>query len=831
MAKRNLMNVFGLSILAGLCSPEATRAQEEIAAAASEAAPVMRESTSGNDVLIQSGTHANPFEGKQMGLLGRLADDQREIWTSPARIRFSDTAWLVPLGGVAAGLFATDRDFSKHLNRNPATISHYNTLSNGALGALIGGAGGMWLLSHASHNEHWSETGFLAGEAALNSMALVEGLKYSLRRERPFQGDGGGRFFRGGTSFPSEHSAMAWSVAGVIAHEYPGPLTKVAVYSLASLVSYSRVRSRQHYSSDVLIGGLIGNLVAQNVYSRRHDPEAGGGEWRPISEFFRGESSSSPANHGSPYVPLDSWVYSALDRLAALGFVHSGFAGMRPWTRLECARLLREANDSLEDSKTESAEAARMLEPLEREFAGDLQELGGGENLRVRPESIYTRFTGISGPPLRDGAHFGQTIINDYGRPFAEGMNNVTGLSGWATAGRLAFYVRGEYEHAGSVPPLADGARALIARKDGTPEPPSAETPRIDQFRLLEGYAAMNFENWQVSFGKQSLWWGPGDGGPMLFSDNAAPINMFRITRVTPITLPGILSRLGPMRTEFFLGQLAGYEFVFSPLGLVGNFGQPLNPQPFIHGQKISFKPTPNLEFGISRTTIYGGPGYPLTPHTFFRSLLSTGNEVAGTATKPGDRRSGVDFSYRLPGMRKWLTFYADGFADDEFSPIAYADRSAWRAGLYLSQFPKFQKLDLRVEGVYTDNPLGGRLCCGFFYANGTWRSGYRNAGNLIGSWIGRDGQGAQAWMTYWLTPKNKIVFDYRHQKVSQEFIPGGGTLNDAGIRAELWMKANFSVSGFLQYELWNYPILARGSHSVVTSSLQLTYWPHGWSK
>src|SRR6266436_1698869 len=48
-----------------------------------------------------------------------------------------------------------------------------------------------------------------------HEVVAVEGLKYSLRRERPFQGDGGGSFFQsGGTSFPSEHAAAAWSVAG-----------------------------------------------------------------------------------------------------------------------------------------------------------------------------------------------------------------------------------------------------------------------------------------------------------------------------------------------------------------------------------------------------------------------------------------------------------------------------------------------------------------------------------------------------------------------------------------------------------------------------------------
>ena len=171
------------------------------------------------------------------------------------------------------------------LSHVPSTISHYNTLSNAGIGALVGGAAGMWLLSYPSHNEHWRETGLLAGEAALNSLIPVEVFKYGLGRERPLQGMGGGGFFQGGTSFPSEHSAAAWAVAGVIAHEYPGPLPKLLAYGLASLVSYSRIRGEQHFPSDVFIGGIIGSLVAQQIYSRHHDPELGGSEWRSIGRI------------------------------------------------------------------------------------------------------------------------------------------------------------------------------------------------------------------------------------------------------------------------------------------------------------------------------------------------------------------------------------------------------------------------------------------------------------------------------------------------------------------------------------------------------------------
>jgi Capsule assembly protein Wzi len=310
------------------------------------------------------------------------------------------------------------------------------------------------------------------------------------------------------------------------------------------------------------------------------------------------------------------------------------------------------------------------------------------------------------------------------------------------------------------------------------------------------------------------------------------PINMFRVNRVAPLKLPSILGWLGPMRMEFFLGQLDGSEFLLTPSGFVGQFGQSLSVQPFINGQRLSFKPTRNLECGVSRTTIYGGPGYPLTLHTFIRSIISTENRgTVGTQRKPGDRRSGVDFSYRVPGLRNWVSFYADGYTDDEFSPIGYVDRSAWRAGLHFSHFPKIQKLDLRVEGVYTDNPLGGALGHGFYYFNDTWRTGYRNDGNLIGSWIGRQGQGAQAWSTYWFTPRNKIQLQFRHEKVSNEFIHGGGTVTDGGLNAEYLIRPDLGISGSVQVEQWNFPVLAQRGHSNVTSSLQVTFRPRGWSK
>jgi membrane-associated phospholipid phosphatase len=755
-------------------------------------------------------------------------EDQKQVVTSPARLRFVDADWLVPAAGIFTGLLTTDRDFSTHLSTDPATMNHRSNLSNAGLAALAGGAGAMWLFSYPAHREHWRETGYLSAEAAINSYVDVLALKYTLRRQRPFEGDGSGPFFSGGTSFPSEHAAIAWSVAGVVAHEYPGIVPKVLAYGLAAFVDTYRVRSRQHFNSDVLVGGLMGQMIAQDIYTRRHDPELGGGEWQSFSSMARAWESGGPQNLGTPYVPLDSWIYPALDRLAGLGLIDSAFAGMRPWTRRECLRQLQEAESKGVDAD-EASEASRLIDTLEREFRSEADANGDGrDGAGFRLESLYSRTEHISGAPLTDGYTFAQTQFNDFGRPYAEGWNTVNGFSAYATKGPWVAYVRGESDTAPSIPAYSLTTRQAMQHIDNYPElAPGTPTPAANDFRLLDAYVGLMFDNWQVTFGKQSLWWGPGNGGPLDFSDNAQPINMLRINRTTPLKLPSFLGWLGPLRTEFFLGQLDGQVFLLSPAGFVGHFGQTLDPQPFINGQYIGFKPTRNFEFGFFRTTIYGGPGYPFTWRTFVRSLVSSENSSLGTPNKPGNRTSGLNFSYRLPKLRNWLTFYGDGYTDDQFSPIAYADRSAWHAGLFLSHVPWISKLDLRAEGVYTDVPPGGGpITPGDFYFNSTWRSGYTNDGNIIGSWVGRGGQGAQAWSNYWFNTRTRIQVNFRHQKISQVFVPQGGTLTDFGVRGDYSWRSNISFSASVQYERWLFPVIQPFAEKPVSATIEIKFEP-----
>jgi hypothetical protein len=744
-------------------------------------------------------------------LLKDFLQDQKAIWTCPAHVHLVDADWLIPLGAATGIMFATDTEYSKHLSNSPSRIKDSGDVSNYGIGAMAGVGAGFYFLGYLTHDDHERETGFLAGEAAIDSLVPAYALKFAFGRERPDQDDYRGDFFKGGASFPSEHAAAAWSIASVIAHEYPGPLTSILAYGAASAISFSRTTAHQHFPSDVLIGSTIGWLVGAYVYRTHHNPDLPGDSWPTYAESQHDSASTTPS--GSPYVELDSWIYPAIERLAALGYVDSTFLGMRPWTRAECARLVEEASDNMESAGTTRGDVHSLFEALQDELTRDTAALAGAGEGAVHLESLYASVTGINGRPLTYSYHFGQTIINNYGRPYQEGFNSWDGFSGYATAGRYTIYVRGEYQHAPSAPAFSLAARQAIATADQNPLQPPTPFATIDQFRLLDTYVAATVANWNFAFGKQSLWWGPDYGGAMIFSDNAEPVYMFRASRIAPFTLPWILARvLGPMKLDAFFGKLSGNDFP---------------PRPLIHAEKVSFKPTKNLEFGFTRMAEFGGVGRQLTPAAVFNSYFSIHNSIDyGSNANPGKRTGGFDFNYRLPLVRDWVSIYTDAVSADDISPLSAPRRSAINPGIHVVRFPKIPKLDLRVEAVNTNSPSsthGGHL----FYWDFFYHDLGTNKNNLIASWIGRDGTGIQAWSTYRFGARNELQLGYRHAKISGDFIPGGETVNDGSAQLGWWLEKNVNVSVGVQYEKWLAPILAPTAQTNWTSSAGITFWPH----
>lgn len=757
----------------------------------------------------------NPF-------LKHLALDQKQFWTAPFHLHWQDVKFLVPFVAFSGGLIASDSWISRQVPGTTSAVNRSKKISDDTTFSLLGAAGAFYVWGHIVHNDRLRETGLLAGEAALNSAAVSYFFKTVTARPRPLDGSGNGTFFQGGASFPSEHCAVAWSVAGVIAHEYPGTLSKLAAYGLASAVTPTRVTGKQHFSSDVVVGSVLGWYFARQICRAHHDPELGGTGWgNLVEEPEAGDRVPNPLHMGSPYVPLDSWIYAAVEKLQSLGYITTAFLGSKPWSRIEIANMVSEAKDKLEGDEggddRSQPQIARIELQLEQEFSYELGLLDGKSNETAKVESVYARAVPISGPPLTDSYHFGQTIINNFGRPFEEGFNTYDGFSGYGATGPFLLYVRAEYQHAPSAPGYSSAVQDVIAAVDQTPIQPAAPVRAIDQLRLLDTYVATNAAGWQMSFGKQSLWWGPGKGGSLMLSDNAEPIYMIRASRLLPITLPWIFRLLGPMKSELFFGQQSGNKFPARPL---------------LHGEKVSFKPTENLELGFSRTAEFGGVGRPLTSAAIFNSYAGfVSSADYGANDNPGKRTGSFNFSYRLPFLRTWLTLYADSITSDDPSPLDAPRRAAMSPGLYAPRLPGLPKLDLRVEAAYTDTPTSRSLGGQFFYWDAVYyRDLYLNKNNLIGSWIGREGVAYQAWTTYSFSPKNTLQFGLRHAQVDRDFIPGGVTLSDGSAKLTWWLRHDLSASSFVQYERWLAPLLAPTAQSNWTSSFQVTFWPKSWS-
>lgn len=772
------------------------------------------------DPPSRSAEHENTLN---FAMAKRLAKDQVDLWTFPRHLTWEDADILVPFGMATGSLLATDSDFSKGLSNSPSRLNNSVKFSNYGVGALVGMGGGMYVWGQFTHDEHRKETGILAGEAALNGYLITTGLKYTFGRLRPLdQPVYSGELWHGGSSMPSEHAAASWAIASVVAHEYPGPLTSFLVYGLASAVSMARITGKQHFNSDVFIGSAIGWYVGKQAYRAHHDPELGGKEWQSYGEF----KDTGPGEHttslGTTFVPLNSWIYPALKRLIALSYIQSAFVDMEPWSRLECARMVEEAGERIALSPSPTSEVEDLYSALLREFAADSERRAGGgaSESSGRVESLYTRAMGISGPTLHDSYHFGQTIYDDFGRPYGEGFNFVAGGSAWTTTGRFALYASGEYEYAPSSPTYSAAVNNAIAIMDSNPVQ-SGTFPSTSQFRLMDTYISSNQSNWIFSFGKQSMWWSPDYSNAFLMSDNAAPMYMFRISREAPFEIPWVSELLGPIKLEFIIGKLSGNQFPARPV---------------LHGEKLSFKPAPNLELSFTRMVEMGGVGRPITPKSVWLSYTSPFNSTDYGAINPGKRMPGFDMNFQIPHLRDRLTLYCDSFATDNLIPWEDPLRAAFAPGLYLTRFPKFSKWDLRVEAAYTDTPKVGtnptHAAFGHFnYNDSFYHDLYTNEGFLIGSWVGREGHSYQAWTTYHASALNSVQFGYRHTDVASDFIPGGGNVNDASVSVNWWAHKDINVATLLQYEKWNYPLLAATPQTNWTTSVQVALYPQSWRK
>lgn len=235
------------------------------------AQPVIKQ----KDLWNESG-YVHPFVRMPRYIL----QDQKHIWTSPFHTSKSDLKWWAIFGGATAALIATDHWTVKQLPNSSSQVSVSTWGSRvGAAYSLIPISAGFYFIGTASHNDRFRETGLICFETLIDSNVVVETMKLATNRARPDESDGKGHFEDGPngrlqSSFPSGHAITIWSMASVIAHQYPHKhIVPIIAYGLATTVVAARVGARKHFPSDVVAGSAMGWFIGDFVYGRRHNRE------------------------------------------------------------------------------------------------------------------------------------------------------------------------------------------------------------------------------------------------------------------------------------------------------------------------------------------------------------------------------------------------------------------------------------------------------------------------------------------------------------------------------------------------------------------------------
>jgi membrane-associated phospholipid phosphatase len=794
----------------------------------------------------------------------RVLFDQKAIWTSPLHVKPLDATWLLPLAAVTGTLIGSDHHTMTALvHINATDQQHFNTLSNAGVGALGVLPAGMYLWSLNRDAPQARETGLLSGEALIDSLAVSEAIRFVSRRDRPGVNNAKGNFFTSSptsSSFPSNHAVAAWAMASVVGDEYPGWLARTAVYGLATGVSVSRVLAEQHFPSDVVIGSAAGWLIGHYVYRAHHNytlnpfdttpmpRDMGVPRTHPVQQSTTNPSPTptvpptaapvpTPAVHlppqpldedvdpdtiGSTNVPMDSWIYPALERLAALGFIPGQSTAIRPWTRQECLRQLRLAEDlaDLKDAYSPGllAQAHLLMADLHAEL--ELPQYRASLSL----ESAYARYGTIAGPALADSFHFGQTWWNDFGRPLGRGGSAIAGFSFRAHDGRFFFYDRQEQQHSPGNPaetPAINQLINVIDRSQPQSDPLIEPIPTKAAFEhqgAIELYGGVAFAGNALSIGKQELYWGPTTMGPIAFSSNAEPTYNLRFVSTRPHPFP-FVPFLGTYRFDIVLGKLSGHSYPA---------------RPWYNGQKADFNFGDNLEISFTRWSIFWGVGHPITLHSFKQNVFSfssTGSGGCGGCVgygdrnDPGDRKSNFDFTYRLPFLRRMVTLYADAYSDDDPSPIDAPRRAVWNPGIYFARLPFLPHMDLRVEAVSSEG-LAEDFGPYHFFTNSQYLDGNTNKGFMIGNAIGRDSRAIEGRTSYWFSARTRVEAGYRQNKTGTLFLPGGGTITDGFVNASYAINRHWRAQLFTQYERFLIPSYMSGSQHNTSGWLQITWNP-----
>lgn len=221
-------------------------------------------------------------------LFKRIFSDQKFLFTDWIGQEVHRPGVVMPfVGGVILAASSqgsdwdnTDLEFERHVfssvdAEHSKVAIGFTELGNAGPAALFLGAS--YLIGRFGGHDQLAEASSLSAEALLDTGLWTTIIKRATARTRPSAG-GEGTFFQyqpqagqSNASFPSGHASGAFALATVFSGIYGREHRWVSwvSYGAAGMVGLSRVALGRHFTSDVVIGSVIGNSFGRMVLARR----------------------------------------------------------------------------------------------------------------------------------------------------------------------------------------------------------------------------------------------------------------------------------------------------------------------------------------------------------------------------------------------------------------------------------------------------------------------------------------------------------------------------------------------------------------------------------
>jgi Capsule assembly protein Wzi len=389
------------------------------------------------------------------------------------------------------------------------------------------------------------------------------------------------------------------------------------------------------------------------------------------------------------YIPLDDPIYTELDTLNDLGLLDSYLSEVKPFSRIEAARLTLEAERIIGGRGEQSparALARANIRALKLQLAREIAWLEEyrADNLPtmiVPLQRIEARYVFSHGECRaihsgnRDGINADEAtplLPNNNSLPTSPGSNESARASGWfGLGGFITAY--GEGSGAGPVTRGPSGPNGADLNS---------------RFQVLGAEGVVGIGNFAISFGQQEMDWGVGHFAQLSQSNNARPFPALRIQNIKPGHLPFFLRYFGLFRFQAFFGQLDDDRYYSHP---------------WIAGQIFAFKPLPSFEFGLIHTIAFGGAHndhYGLAGFIGRATGVATGNPADGNTNS----RGGIYLRFHISSLRN-LEVYQEILGEDnlayEVPTVGHALpflSVSYQGGVYLPRLTSDGLTDLRFE-------------------------------------------------------------------------------------------------------------------------------------